>query len=133
MIAIDHSGRLLDAAIKIQQGKPLKFSGAKDLPLVTVPLAEIEANIERVQFQQVSGVWTNERAYGRTDGQTDGRANERSDGQTNKRTDRRTNKRAVGRTNERADGRTNERSDGQTNERSDKRMNERRTSDRTNE
>ena len=66
MIAIDHSGRLLDAAIKIQQGKTLEFKGAKDLPLVNVQLEEIEANIERVHFQQVSSVWrrTDERTVG---------------------------------------------------------------------
>ena len=60
MIAIDHSGRLLDAALKIQQGKSLEMKDAKDLPLVNIPLDEIEANIDRVQFQQVS-VQTNER------------------------------------------------------------------------
>jgi len=52
VIAIDHSGRLLDAALKIQQGKSLEMKDAKDLPLVNIPLDEIEANIDRVQFQQ---------------------------------------------------------------------------------
>ena len=56
MIAIDHSGRLLDAAIKIQQGKSLEFKGARDSPFINVPLDEIEANIDRVQFQQVSSL-----------------------------------------------------------------------------
>ena len=82
MIAIDHSGRLLDAAIKIQQGKTLEFKGVKDLPLVNVPLEEIEANIERVEFQQVSSVWTNDRTDRRTSGRTNGRMNGRTDGRT---------------------------------------------------
>ena len=53
MIAIDHSGRLLDAAMKIQQGKSLEIKGARDLPFVNIPLDEIKANVDRVQFQQV--------------------------------------------------------------------------------
>ena len=53
MIAIDHSGRLLDAAIKIQQGKSLEIKDAKDLPIINIPLDKIEANVDRVQFQQV--------------------------------------------------------------------------------
>ena len=103
MFAVDHSGRLLDAAIKIQQGKPLKFNEAKDLPLVTVPLEEIEANIERVQFKQVSSVWTNDRSNGR---RVVGKLsrNKRAVGHTNERTSDRTNERAVERTDERAVG-----------------------------
>ena len=53
MIAIDHSGRLLDAAMKIQQGKSLEIKGTRDLPFVNIPLDEIKANVDRVQFQQV--------------------------------------------------------------------------------
>ena len=53
IIAIDHSGRLLDAAIRIQKGKTLDIKGTRDLPCTIVPLDEIKANIERVQFQQV--------------------------------------------------------------------------------
>ena len=53
VIAIDHSGRLLDAAMKIQQGKSLEIKGARDLPFVNIPLDEIKANVDRVQFQQV--------------------------------------------------------------------------------
>lgn len=53
MIAIDHSGRLLDAAMKIQQGKSLEIKGARDLPFVNIPLDEIKANVDRVLFQQV--------------------------------------------------------------------------------
>lgn len=52
IIAIDHSGRLLDAAIRIQKGKALDIKGTRDLPCTIVPLDEIKANIERVQFQQ---------------------------------------------------------------------------------
>ncbi|XP_073227915.1 uncharacterized protein [Porites lutea] len=52
VIAIDHSGRLLDAAMKIQQGKSLEIKGARDLPFVNIPLDEIKANVDRVQFQQ---------------------------------------------------------------------------------
>jgi len=52
VIAIDHSGRLLDAAIKIQQGETLENNSGKDLPLINIPLAEIEANTNRVTFKQ---------------------------------------------------------------------------------
>ncbi|CAH3196614.1 unnamed protein product [Porites evermanni] len=52
VIAIDHGGRLLDAAMKIQQGKSLEIKGARDLPFVNIPLDEIKANVDRVQFQQ---------------------------------------------------------------------------------
>ncbi|KAJ7357749.1 hypothetical protein OS493_023223 [Desmophyllum pertusum] len=51
VIAIDHSGRLLDAALKLQQGKSLEIKCAKEL-LISIPLNEIEANFDRVQFQQ---------------------------------------------------------------------------------
>lgn len=54
VIAIDHSGRLLDAAIKIQQGETLENNSAKDWPLINIPLAEIEANTNGVTFKQVS-------------------------------------------------------------------------------
>lgn len=52
VIAIDHSGRLLDAALKLQKGESLKMNCAKDSPFISIPLSEIEANIDRVQFQQ---------------------------------------------------------------------------------
>ena len=54
VIAIDHSGRLLDAALKLQQGKSLQLNCTKDSPSIHIPLSEIKANIDRVQFQQVS-------------------------------------------------------------------------------
>ena len=57
VIAIDHSGRLLDTALKLQEGKSLQMNCAKDSPLISIPLSEIEANIDRVQFQQVSVSW----------------------------------------------------------------------------
>lgn len=83
MIAIDHSGRLLDAALKIQHGKSLEMKDAKDLPLVNISLDEIEANIDRVQFQQVS-VQTNERMSKQTNElERDRSTNEQS---TNERT-----------------------------------------------
>jgi len=52
VIAIDHSGRLLDAALKLQKGESLKMNCAKDSPFISIPLTEIEANIDRVHFQQ---------------------------------------------------------------------------------
>lgn len=60
VFAIDHSGRLLDAALKLQQGKSLEINCAKDSPFISIPLNEIEANIDRVQFQQVSVSWNRE-------------------------------------------------------------------------
>ena len=54
MIAIDHSGRLLDAALKIQQGKSLEITSALDKHLPGIPLNKIVANTEKVMFQQVS-------------------------------------------------------------------------------
>ena len=57
VIAIDHSGRLLDAALKLQEGKSLQMNCANDSPSITIPLSEIKANIDRVQFQQVSVSW----------------------------------------------------------------------------
>ena len=54
VVAIDHSGRLLDAALKLQQGKSLEIKCAQDLPFISIPLDEIEANVDQVQFQQVS-------------------------------------------------------------------------------
>ena len=54
VIAIDHSGRLLDAALKLQQGASLGMKCSKYSPFISIPLNEIEANIDRVQFQQVS-------------------------------------------------------------------------------
>ena len=58
--AIDHSGRLLDAALKLQQGESLEMNCAKDSPFISIPLSEIEANIDRVQFQQVCVSWNQE-------------------------------------------------------------------------
>ena len=54
VIAIDHSGRLLDAALKLQQGKSLQMNFAKDSPFIIIPLSEIKANTDRVQFHQVN-------------------------------------------------------------------------------
>jgi len=54
VIAIDHGGRLLDAAIKIQQGETLENNSAKDWPLINIPPTEIEANTNAVTFKQVS-------------------------------------------------------------------------------
>ena len=54
VVAIDHSGRLLDAALKLQQGKSLEIKCAQDLPFISILLDEIEANVDQVQFQQVS-------------------------------------------------------------------------------
>ncbi|XP_022795566.1 uncharacterized protein LOC111334145 isoform X1 [Stylophora pistillata] len=52
VIAIDHSGRLLDAALKIQQGKSLEITSALDKHLSGIPLNKIVANTEKVMFQQ---------------------------------------------------------------------------------
>lgn len=55
MIAIDHSGRLLDAALKIQQGKSLEITSALDKGFSSIPLNKIIAETEKVLFQQVRG------------------------------------------------------------------------------
>lgn len=55
VIAIDHSGRLLDAALKIQQGKSLEITSALDKRFSSIPLNKIIAETEKVLFQQVRG------------------------------------------------------------------------------
>ena len=55
VIAIDHSGRLLDAALKIQQGKSLEIASALDKRFSSIPLNKIIAETEKVLFQQVRG------------------------------------------------------------------------------
>lgn len=62
--AIDHSGRLIDAAIRIQEGKVLNIKGAGELLKVNVSLDEIKPNIDRVKFQQVSWKLSTEKATG---------------------------------------------------------------------
>lgn len=52
--AIDHSGRLIDAAIRIQEGKVLNIKGAGELLKVNISLDEIKPNIDRVKFQQLT-------------------------------------------------------------------------------
>lgn len=52
VIAIDHSGRLLDAALKIQQGKSLEITSSLDKHLSGIPLNKIMADTEKVMFQQ---------------------------------------------------------------------------------
>lgn len=63
--AIDHSGRLIDAAIRIQEGKVLNIKGAGELLKVNISLDEIKPNIDRVKFQQVSWKLSTEKATGR--------------------------------------------------------------------
>lgn len=55
MIAIDHSGRLLDAALKIQQGESLEITSALDKRFSSIPLNKIIAETQKVLFQQVRG------------------------------------------------------------------------------
>ena len=55
---------MLDAAIRIHEGKGLNIKGAGELSNVNISLDEIKANIDRVRFQQVSWKLSIDKAAG---------------------------------------------------------------------
>ncbi|XP_078381059.1 uncharacterized protein LOC144663860 isoform X1 [Oculina patagonica] len=54
VVAVDHSGRLLDAAINIQRQNTVEIKSREDLrmPVVYVPLNDLKTSIDRIQFRQ---------------------------------------------------------------------------------